>query len=201
MDELRPGQNPREVFGRRHRERGPKVYGYTRADLAALVGIKKTSVPRDMGLAEVVAWANRRLQALQEKPSEGELAEAFGERNWGLWQSRYPRLDAWLCRGTAEPRSRAKPRNDGRCDEILLSPGLCRFHGGGKPAMRLAGDFYPELWTAGGYVPLHRILMGEPEGMDVHHIDLNKFNNRHANLRVLTHEDHMRLHGDLLRRP
>ena len=46
------------------------------------------------------------------------------------------------------------------------------------------------------YIPEHRFVLGyyeDIEGMDVHHIDGNTFNNKHENLQAMSHSEHSRL--------
>ena len=44
-------------------------------------------------------------------------------------------------------------------------------------------------------ISLHRLLMGNPKGLAVHHVNGNKLDNRRSNLKIMTHGDHMRLHA------
>jgi len=43
------------------------------------------------------------------------------------------------------------------------------------------------------HVLMHRIIMDNPKGMDVHHADSNGLNNQESNLVILTHNEHMRI--------
>lgn len=44
-------------------------------------------------------------------------------------------------------------------------------------------------WT---FILMHRVIMGEPKGMDVDHINRNPLDNRKTNLRVCTHAENRR---------
>ena len=48
FEALKKGQNPRKVFGARHRERGPKLMHYTYEDVGELLGLSVKSV-RNLG--------------------------------------------------------------------------------------------------------------------------------------------------------
>jgi len=50
-------------------------------------------------------------------------------------------------------------------------------------------------------VQAQRIIMGEPLGFVVHHVNGNGLDNRKCNLLVMTHKDHIRLHMKLNPRP
>lgn len=66
---LAPGQNPRHAL-RRHRERGPKAFTYTRVDICLLAAISPSTLKRAQrsgdikpsSLASVVRWLAPRLQ-------------------------------------------------------------------------------------------------------------------------------------------
>lgn len=57
-------------------------------------------------------------------------------------------------------------------------------------AWRLSGDGYVYSTAARG-LTLHRIVAGDPEGLDVDHKNRNKLDNRRANLRVATRSQNM----------
>lgn len=42
-------------------------------------------------------------------------------------------------------------------------------------------------------IPLHRLIMNNPEGMDVHHKNGNTLDNRKENLQIMTKLEHARL--------
>lgn len=41
-------------------------------------------------------------------------------------------------------------------------------------------------------ISMHRVIMGDPQGMDVHHVDNDGLNNRLSNLEVITHRENIR---------
>ena len=43
--------------------------------------------------------------------------------------------------------------------------------------------------------PMHRIILGDTGNMIVHHIDENKLNNRKSNLKLLSKQEHSRMHN------
>jgi hypothetical protein len=67
-----------------------------------------------------------------------------------------------------------------------------------QPAKAPAGKYY--VWTKfwdrdaqrNRTVALHRFIMGEPPGMDVHHVDNNGLNCRRSNLEICTHKENKR---------
>lgn len=50
---------------------------------------------------------------------------------------------------------------------------------------------YPASRVAGTTVYMHRVITDAPKGMDVDHINHDAFDNRRANLRVVTHSQNM----------
>lgn len=67
-----------------------------------------------------------------------------------------------------------------------------------QPAKAPPGKYYVwcKLWDAtrkrSRTVALHRLIMGEPPGMDVHHVDNDGLNCRRRNLEVCTHQENKR---------
>ena len=53
LTKLKPGQNPREVFGN-HRERGPKRFGFGLADAAKATGLSVRQVQRAIASGELI---------------------------------------------------------------------------------------------------------------------------------------------------
>ena len=69
-------------------------------------------------------------------------------------------------------------------DEIALSSLEWKVGG-------ISGQLYP--YNANEKIRLHRAIMGNPKGMDVHHINGNTLDNRKCNLQVLSPEEHRRM--------
>lgn len=54
------------------------------------------------------------------------------------------------------------------------------------PIKRMPGSFYAQRGYGGTTVYMHRLLMGNPAGKKVDHIDFDTLNNRRSNLRAAT---------------
>jgi hypothetical protein len=204
MTVLEPGQNPREVFAR-HRERGPKVYGYTIDDIARVCRVKRETIRakflagrlRIDDIGDVAACV--RSYTTTSERFTGELVagtridpcgparqprarfvatEADAER----WRRRFPSFDLWSCPA---------------CGPGWLhgTPGYCEAHGGARPLLRLDGRHGHFTMLIGDrYVPYHQLVLRAAAGFHVHHADFNRWNNRPGNLVVVTPAEHGRLH-------
>ena len=194
--------NPRNYFTS-HKERGPKKFTYTFEDLARaskceMSYVRGTRRYNPARLVSVAGWILRGLGKKSELASPEQVVERFcgwrddseKRRRIERWEARWPRVKAFLC---------ARYREDSRCEEILLFPGLCKEHGGTqRSSMKMDGKGYFVVLTEDKYIPFHRFMIDCPVGMDVHHIDFNKWNNRRENLKPMLHEDHLRLHQTTL---
>ena len=179
--------NPRIQF-RNHRERGPAVRGFTLNDVAELSG-KALSTVRSgfrIGSLETAvrvitrSWA----RSAKEATEADMLAAGWLDHDLRLWAQRWPLVRLWRCP---------------RCPGLTLARGACYDCGGCRPPIRFGPLLHFEVDHGTGHMPLHRLIMGSPPGLDVHHIDYNRWNNRRENLVALTRKDHMRLHqGRLL---
>jgi hypothetical protein len=204
MEPLQPGQNPRDVMPN-HRERGPKEYVYTVESVAAAAGRAVTTVRQDSGprlakspkgvemsdLLSVARYVQRHAVAGSRLLTDEEAMDRLEidcpadlEQRRRDWVARWPRFEAYGCAATG-------------CREVLLEAGFCPAHGGARrPSLILYGDYFNVL-VADQYQPFHRLILGSPPGLDVHHIDENKWNNRPTNLEALTHAEHWRRHNGL----
>lgn len=54
---------------------------------------------------------------------------------------------------------------------------------------------YLVIWDHGKLKKKHRLIMGEPKDMVVHHKDGNKLNNDPSNLEIMSKVEHTRLHN------
>lgn len=52
------------------------------------------------------------------------------------------------------------------------------------------GIWYAQAYRDYSTVNMHRVIMGEPEGMDVHHRNGDTLDNRRSNLAILTRQEH-----------
>lgn len=166
-----------------HKERGPKVHGFTLNDIADLTGKKLTSLRsgrRIRGLEDAVydvasSWA----RSAREATDADLLGSGFGDWELPHWKNRWPAFRAWVCP---------------RCPELVLARGACRRHGGSRAPVKFGPLGHFEVEDGQGWIPLHRIIMGCPKGLDVHHVDLNRWNNRRENLVAITQEEHRAIH-------
>ncbi len=174
--------DPRIQF-RNHRERGPKARVFTLNDIARLSGLKLSTV-RSSGridsleVAMVVvtrSWA----RSARAATATDFLANGWHEDNVPKWADRWPLIQAWVCP---------------LCPALTLARGACEAHGGARPAVRFGAIGHFEVEHEKGYMPLHRLIMGSPKGLDVHHVDFNRWNNRRENLVAITREEHRRIH-------
>lgn len=210
MEPLKPGMNPREALSN-HTERGLEKFTFTYEDLARAsglalstlhsYGLRKYLVDMDLRslahvIVDAVAWRNRQQASENRKASRVLTTQELVERHEikaheaPLWENRYPKIDLWSCGMEG-------------CDSTLPEKGLCDLHGGHRgagrmsdtgPSVTLGSTGYFQIIVNGRQVPLHRFIINAPPGMDVHHKDRNRWNNRPANLQVLTHDQHMTLH-------
>lgn len=173
-----------------HRERGPKRFDLTYQHVADATGLSLATVrsgAEDLrsallqgDLAALVTGIAARVRGHSRKLDDAALAGLLGA-DVAKWPARFPLFDLWFC------------GQDG-CQKVLVAPGRCEAHGGDPPLVRLDAAFYFEVLVGRRYVPLHRLICGEPNGLDVHHVDFNKWNNRPQNLQPATHEEHWTIH-------
>lgn len=118
------------------------------------------------------------------------LLSQFGPADDAMtyWSNRWPRLYLyWCC--------------ESDCKAVLFSPGRCEKHGGGRPVIMLPLYVTPNnhghfrIRVNDRYENFHRIVMGCPHGMDVHHMDFNVWNNRVENLQALPQKEHLLIHA------
>lgn len=197
MEPLAPGQNPRDVLPR-HRERGPKRFEYTVETIAAAAGLALSYVRGYRSrvfesLSEVVEFVQHHAQRRSRVLTDAEAAERLFPDPYlrshyaARWERRWPRFQPYGCASVG-------------CSEVIFQPGFCYVHGGSKkPAVRLSGldGGYFQVLVGPIYKPLHRLVMGEPAGLDVHHLDENRWNNHPSNLAAVSHGEHFRSHGGL----
>ena len=83
------------------------------------------------------------------------------------------------------------------CARVLLARGACARHGGSASPLQFIGESLAIGVRVGErLVPLHRLMLGEPRGVQVHHRDGNVWNNNPTNLLPLSPRDY----GLLVRR-
>lgn len=136
---------------------------------------------------ELSAWhVRRRSKLLTPEEVNGHLERYWaGEDRMAMWAKRWPRVTLWWCCRSG-------------CGNVLLSPGRCEEHGGGRAAMDLDSSGHLVIWIGRQYVSYQRLVVGCPAGKDTHHIDFNKWNNRLSNLAVLVPEEHRKIHQEHL---
>lgn len=188
MSTLLPGQNPRDHIPN-HRERGPKLISFTYDDLAAASGYARGSCQQMSGqvkhLTDLAMIVVRGMARGRSKEfTRDRYVALFSERYIERWEKRWPRFCLYTCAVADCPVP------------VVNGKGLCRRHSRVGGAMVLDKYQYFALRVEGSVcVPYHRLVVGCPDGMDVHHKDYNKWNNRPENLQVLTHAEHMALHA------
>lgn len=88
------------------------------------------------------------------------------------------------------PEARAKRSRPGELNPRWLPVGTKRqVHNGG----------YVEIKLKSGWEYEHRVVANAPSNMHVHHKDENPQNNNPANLQLMTHSEHSRLHKQIQR--
>jgi len=176
---IRAGENPRDVLPR-HRERGPKRYEYTVEDVARVTGYSVLTVrKRKIGtVADLLALGLRVLKR-DGRRSVPVLPGGLTVLGLAAWENRWPRWDLYRCLARS-------------CDELVLGSGLCPKHGFPMLALR-RGYFCVRVGL--GWEALHRLILQPSDGLVVHHIDGNKWNNRLENLELAEVYEHGELSG------
>jgi hypothetical protein len=202
MKPLQPGENPREVMSH-HKERGPKRYTYTLEDIAAASGYTLGSVrqltargmvERGVGadpsdLRAVAMLVQRRRQEASAVLGDAAVIARLGlqypadrAKQVAHWAARWPRFAVYGCVWEG-------------CQSVLFEPGSCAKHGGSpRPTMVFSTTGYVMVLLADRYHAYHRLVLGCPAGMDVHHRDENRWNNRPDNLEALPPAEHSKGH-------
>lgn len=183
---LKPGQNPRDVLSN-HEDRGLQRNHYTYDDLAEICGVKVASMQADRSvrvadLRSVAVRIVRALRAQSKALTPADLRKLWGSDTLAAeWEARYPPVDLYWCGYPA-------------CTAVRVGPGLCVDHGGDRfPGLDLTPAGYMRLRTGERYTPLHRLLV-PAAGMDVHHVDGNRWNNHPTNLNPMPHATHWAVH-------
>lgn len=70
-----------------------------------------------------------------------------------------------------------------------------RYTSAGRPYVTLCKNGVTRWFSKYMFIYSHAHQVEIPRGMDVHHIDFNHYNNDPSNLQLLSHEEHMKLHG------
>lgn len=172
MRKLRPGDNPRKVFSKSHRERGPAKL-FTFDDLAAAaVEAPATTRSRLRTSTDARQAALYIINALARRSTK--LVDDAAAASVGLslvqWRQRWPRFELFGC-GFPD------------CKKSLLQPGLCQDHGGPLRPFALVDDDHVMLWTGSEYTPICHVMLNVPDTQRVEHLDGNTWNNRPMNLR------------------
>jgi len=192
MQALARGMNPRHALPH-HAERGPQRFTYTYEDIAEAAGLSVNTTKHFQAgchpvtnlstvAGYIVSHASRR------RPRELTAVESASSLSISedAWANRWPLFSLWHC---------GMPG----CDGVLAQRGMCPKHGGGPEIIRIRNGYMQVL--VGRRIELyHRLVVGCPRNLTVHHRDFNKLNNRVANLQVLTNEEHSALHRDELDR-
>lgn len=186
MPELHEGDDPRVVFGKHHKERGPAKFFFTFEDVADLVELKVATVRLRFSLKQsraslllaVAQLIQKHLARRSRRLSEEELRVFFETpERLEQWEGRWPRFDLYWCGG---------------CEEVLVEAGLCPSCGGSRPGLHLLGDeFYVRVGNRN--LPFRWLLHPDraPRG-SVRVRDGNWFNNRPENLELLAFEEGQR---------
>ena len=179
-----PGVDPRTVFPG-HRERGPRRWWYTYDAIAAASGMARSTVSaaRWAGdLKSVSLYVARQLASrskfLGAEETVGWLDGMGRAAQLPMWENRWPRLALYACPG---------------CAAVGLQQGFCRKCGGVYPMWEFDTSLHFVLRLGRVRTAYHRLVLPVP-GMDIHHKDYNRWNNRPENLLPMTHSDHWRLH-------
>lgn len=185
-----------------HRERGPSKRSFTLQGLADAAGLSLGTVynhrPDTTDLRGIAHYiqTHRRARSRKVRPFEvaAVLRPALGPFDLddvalaGRWEDRWPRVTLWLC---GEDARLDNPKSTGCVP--LLAQGFCEAHGGGKAGLCFLGRYLGVRIDKGG-LALHRLVVGDPSGMVVHHVDGNWWNNRQGNLAVMTAAEHFVAH-------
>jgi len=187
---LKPGTNPRDAFGKRHKERGPVRLSFTLEDVAQAAERSLATVRSSLGplqgmqnlqntrpqvlLRHIASFVMTRLQTRFSSPPSKDLLLKFLNRHQVKledWENRWPKFPVFTC---------------ALCDEILFYQGLCASHGGPplEPVRLRAGHF--EMKLASKYVKVHELVLGTSHTGHhrVVHLDNNTLNNHPSNLKV-----------------
>jgi len=175
-----------------YRNRGSKKLSFTYEDLAKYTGHEVSTVRGRFkwnGIQSLMSYISSptiKSSILLTPDEVAKILSRFGPADVAMecWANRWPKLYFyWCC--------------ESDCKNILFSPGRCEKHGGGRPALFMSltnGYGHFRIRANDKDNNFHRIIMGCPRGLTVHHIDFNVWNNRLENLQILTNKEHLRIH-------
>lgn len=176
-----------------------KQHRYTYDDLVSATGLSRATLSSRgwpegglSGLVRMVAGAQLRGS---DRLTDGEFVAAWRMGAQGTpslapvdpelelerWENRWPRLDVWACASG--------------CGGILLGGrGYCIECSARRGAWGFGSSGHLELRIVGGWMSYHHLVLPAIEGLDVHHGDGNRWNNRSPNLVHLTPGEHAAAH-------
>lgn len=168
-----------------HKERGLAKYYYTKKDIARIKGVKVSTVHNVETIDKALGSVNRgvKRKSIQISDEEFALEDTFmpgiyGPKDKGLmyrtWRDRFPRFRVFRCASYPV------------CLKVLLErQGYCRTCGG-DGVLGFNGGGYVTIRHSGKQQPYSSIILGSlPKGMCAYHIDGNRWNNHHSNLRAV----------------
>lgn len=179
----------------KHRERGPKRYEYTVETIAEATGLAVATIreytaparidrgcgvdPADLRQVGLFVARHAKVKAAVPLLDE-ELFEllAFSPNERLRWPLRWPRFEVYRC-----------PRNS---KEVTFQPGVPRL----EAFVRFGSLGHFTVKVGSKWVPYHQLVLPTPPELQVHHKDLNKWNNRYENLEALTWEIHKKVHRE-----
>lgn len=168
--------NPRK--NGQHKERGPKRWEVSVAEVAELAGVRESTVrdalrfedsekQKRSTLVDVFGFLVSRISKRSRKLEQPEIEGLLEDGDYALWEKRWPQFELWTCGVPG-------------CSQLRFAEGLCEKHGG-VPLIDADDAWIFQVRLDGKWVPLADVIAG---GKNAVHVDGNRWNCRPSNLRL-----------------